>query len=29
MTLLSRVAGVAVALLQPLRKLGEGIEGLD
>jgi hypothetical protein len=29
MTLLPRVAGVVVALLQPLRKLGEGVEGVD
>ena len=29
MTLLPRVAGVIVALLGPLRKLGEGVEGVD
>ena len=29
MILLLRVAGVTVALLQPLRELGEGVEGVD
>jgi hypothetical protein len=29
MILLPCVAGVAVALLRPLRKLGEGVEGVD